>query len=113
MLPTSKRVTTELFGTIVEKGASVFTPTLSLRFISETTHNPSRFSVTVSKKVFKRAVDRNNLKRRVNAALIKVYPQVKNGFAGVIFGKNSTNMRSHKELVVDIEELLKRAKMIV
>jgi len=112
MLPRSKRVTTELFKKITERGFSVHTPVFSMRFLSETTLCPSRFSVVVPKKVLKSAVKRNNLKRRVSAVLRKVYPSLKDSFIGVIYAKNATVTLPYKELLSGTEELFKRAHII-
>jgi len=113
MLPKTKRVTTELFKEVVAKGTSFYAVSLSLKLIYTKTAEPSCFSVAVSKKVAKQAVDRNKLRRRTNAALAKIYPNVKNGYLGVFFAKDQLKTKTLPEIGAEILFLLKKSGCVI
>lgn len=112
MLPKDLRVTTEVFKKVLKEGVSLHTPALSFRYYKETTHRPSRFSVFVPKKVLKKAVDRNRLKRRINACLVEMYPVLNQSFTGVFFAKQNTCTLPAETLKKEIVEILTRAKVL-
>lgn len=109
MLPKDKRVTTEVFAEVLKKGVSLFTPALSLKYIKKTTQSPSRFSVFVPKKVLKKSVDRNKVKRKINAVLVSLYPEIEDSFVGVLFAKHHTQTLPYSLLVTEVRQILKKA----
>ncbi len=113
MLPKTKRVTTELFKEVVAKGTSFYSVSFSFKLIYTKTAEPSRFSVAVSKKVAQSAVDRNKLRRRTNAALAKIYPQVKNGYLGVFFVKDAIKTKTLPDIAAEILFLLKKSGCVI
>jgi ribonuclease P protein component len=63
----------------------------------------SRFAVTASKKIFKTAVERNRIRRRVYAQLEKVMPRVEKGFHGAFIVKSALNTASPSIIYSEIE----------
>ncbi|MDO8619886.1 MAG: ribonuclease P protein component [bacterium] len=72
MLPKSKRLTTEDFKKI-RGGKTIHTPHLIVR-LTQVPPGLERFAVIVSSSSYKRAVDRNLLRRRVYGALENLSP---------------------------------------
>ena len=106
------RVTKALFPELMAKGALCSTALLSMRFLPADT-SPSRFSVTVSKKVAKLAVDRNRIRRRVSAALAPLTPTFSktNFYIGVISAKSGIEKASFPQIRTELAELLKKARI--
>lgn len=85
MLPSSKRLTIPLFKQVMDKGKLFHSMLWSAKIAK--TAGESRFSVAVSKKVAKSAVDRNKIRRRTYSALRSLYPRISPGFHGVVMVK--------------------------
>lgn len=98
-----KRVTKELFQTIMKDGGMLSGPLFVFRFISQ--KNP-QYAIVAPKSVAKRAVDRNNLRRKGYNALRGV---VLRGGAGIFFYKKPGINASFKDIKDDIENLIKRS----
>ncbi|PJE74537.1 MAG: hypothetical protein COV01_00690 [Candidatus Taylorbacteria bacterium CG10_big_fil_rev_8_21_14_0_10_41_48] len=93
----------------LKNGTSVFTTLLSLRAIP---YSRIQISVSVSKKVAKKAVDRNRMRRQYYSALEKLIPEIKTPAKMMIFPKKTTKTISHKELVEELRKALDKAKLI-
>lgn len=85
MLPSSKRLTTPLFKEVMDKGKLVHSSFFSLKIMKAT--GESRFSVAVSKKIAKSAVERNKIRRRSYSAIRMVLPRLPEGIHGVFMAK--------------------------
>lgn len=72
----------------------------------------SRFAVVASKKVDKRAVGRNLIRRRTGEIIRLGREKIKTGFDFVFIAKPAVLAKTHKETEEDIIGLLGRAKMI-
>lgn len=72
----------------------------------------SQFAFIVSKKIDKRAVERNRAKRRLSAAVGSLLPQVKNGFQVVFLARKTILTVIYKELVREIESAFQRAGLL-
>lgn len=82
MLPRTKRLTTPLFNDVFSSGKTFHSTSFSIRAKktagkSEQTGIVSRFAVSVSKKVLKSAVSRNQVKRRIYTAVAAIDDQIK------------------------------------
>jgi ribonuclease P protein component len=64
----------------------------------------TRFSVSVSKKIYKNAIDRNTAKRKVMAILKDISPTVSAEYSIII--RTKINDLSHKVLVKEIKNIL-------
>jgi ribonuclease P protein component len=87
----------------------------SLRQLPDsTTENlpATRFGISVSQKVSKKAVVRNLLKRQVKAALRQLLPQVVRGWSVVIGVRPSAQGCEYVEILRELEQLLAAAEVI-
>lgn len=101
MLKSSLRLTTPLFNEVMDKGKLVHSPLFSAKFLKVV--GPSRYAVAVSKKVAKKATDRNKVRRRVYSAL-RMFPlRIQQGIHAVFMPKESILKTSFKEIAVGIE----------
>lgn len=66
------------FDQVFKHGSSAYSPSLGVKVVANKLENP-RFAILVSKKVSKKAVDRNKIKRQIRDILRSDYAQkVKN-----------------------------------
>jgi len=93
----------------LKNGTSVFTTLLSLR---TTPSSRTQIAVSVSKKVAKRAVDRNRTRRRYYSAMEKLIPEIKTPAKIMIFPKKTTKAVLHKEIIEELRKALDKAKLI-
>ena len=96
------------FETILRKGALRKLGPLTLRFIQQHTA-PTRFGFVISKKVSKKAVDRNRIRRRLKAVLQKRYDSLTHGFDMVIIVSPNVFQLSFIDLTNVVEGLLHEA----
>lgn len=101
MLPHSKRLTTELFGKVIEKGQFTHCSFSSIKLLQ--TALASRFSVSVPKKVAKTAVLRNKLRRRTYSCIRKLYDRIEYGYNGVIVIKDGAQKLPFDVFCAEIE----------
>ena len=106
MLPKKKRVTKNTFNTIMEKGSIVSGSFFILRYIKE---NPPQCAFVVPKKIAKKAILRNSLRRK-GYNIIRDYKL--NLFSGLFFFKKESINIPVSELRNDIDSILKRIKII-
>jgi ribonuclease P protein component len=72
----------------------------------------TRFGISVSKKVSKKAVVRNLLKRQVKAALRQLLPQIAQGWSVVIGVRPSAQGCEYVEILRELEQLLAAAEVL-
>jgi len=95
-----------------KRGRSFFVGNLGLRS-AKNNLKVSRFTVIVSLKVSKKAVDRNRLKRRLREIIRKdVLPAVKPGFDGILITKKSLLLLPFCELRELTIKLFKKTRLI-
>ncbi len=113
MLLKSQRLTTELFGNIIEKGQSFHCPFLILRVIKVGNNKErSRFAVSVPKKVAKTAVLRNKIKRRVYS-IVKSYEfKIKSDLHAIFIAKTGTEKLSFTDLKMEIEKIFVKSGIL-
>lgn len=93
----------------LKNGRSVFTTLLSLR----TAPSPrSQFSVSVSKKVAKLAVDRNRIRRRCYSAITDILPTMPKPNMVMVFPKAAARTVSYEKLVSDLRTAFKKAGIV-
>lgn len=103
MLPRSNRVNKDLFNEVFASGSRFKGQALSLTYSPHTTD--TRCAVVVSKKLEKRAVKRNMLRRKVKACLITLIPSLPKGIYIFFVQKNIKEM-SHEDLCSEIKKLI-------
>lgn len=75
--------------------------------------NESRFAIVISLKVHKRAVRRNRLRRRLQAALLRLRDRLRPGFDGLLTVKPGLDLdTSTSQFLQELEDLLTRAEII-
>ncbi len=110
MLPKSKRLSTEAFKEIIEKGRSIHCPFLILRLYP--TLSDSRFAISVPKKVTKTAVARNKTKKQIYSIIKSLENKIKPGFSVVIIVKPELNKLAFKDLCVEVEKSFVKASLL-
>lgn len=108
MLPKSKRLNLTQDFREVAKGVKKETANFRLMFKFSTKHLP-KIGIALTKSVFKKAHQRNEVKRRASLAVESVYPLLKSGLNLVIMPKVQI-LQSNKERLV---EELKNVKDII
>ncbi len=74
--------------------------------------NPSRIGISIGKKVSKKAVVRNRIKRQIYAAFLRLSPRILDGWQIVIVVKPTAIECKYDHLLRELEELLKKTKII-
>ncbi|MGK7896843.1 MAG: ribonuclease P protein component [Xenococcus sp. (in: cyanobacteria)] len=74
--------------------------------------NPSRIGVSIGKKVSKKAVVRNRIKRRIHSAFLQLSPHILDGWQIVIVVKPTAVECKYDHFLRELEELLKKTKII-
>lgn len=113
MLPKNKRIKKSDFLELINSGRSFYSPNLSLRAMKlNKPLDQSFFGVVVSKKVAKKAVARNFLKRRLKYALVKKSSQIKKGFLIAFWLKKDLSKTNYADFEAEVVTLLKQANLI-
>ncbi len=72
----------------------------------------SRFGLTITKKVYKQAVKRNRIRRRMRSLAYDILPSAaKDGYDYVLIGKAATLERPYKDLTNDLTWCLKKMNL--
>ena len=108
MLPKSKRLTTATFKRVIEKGQSFHGPFFVVR--KYIVSGPSRFAVSVPKKVAKTAVSRNKIKRQVYSAVKSMETNISSDVNVTIIAKVGAD--SFDDLVKEIEQVFVKSGII-
>jgi len=93
----------------LKNGKSVFTTLISLRSLPSP--HP-QFSVSVSKKVAKQAVDRNFIRRRCYRVIEENLTLIKKPARVMIFPKKEAKKAPYQKLASDIQEAFVKADII-
>ena len=72
----------------------------------------SRFAFVAPLKSFKKAVDKNKIKRLMREGVKNIYPLIKKGFDIMIIAKEKSKECNFKEIEENIKDVLSRAKLI-
>ena len=108
MLPKSKRLSTETFKKIIEKGQSFHSPFLIIRVYKNA--KQSHFGVSVPKKVSKLAVSRNKIKRQIYSMVTKL--NVKEGLEVIIIVKVGFEKLSFIEMKEELEKIFVKSGLL-
>ncbi|NJL20679.1 MAG: ribonuclease P protein component [Leptolyngbyaceae cyanobacterium SM1_3_5] len=74
--------------------------------------SPTRFGISISQKVSKRAVDRNRIKRQIRAALRLLLPKIKSGWYLVIVVQPQAIECDYRQFLQELEQLLEDAEVL-
>lgn len=73
---------------------------------------PSRFGITVSQKVSKRAVTRNRIKRQVSAAIHSLSPRLRPGHWVVIIVRSAASECDYWQFLQELEKLFSELEVL-
>lgn len=108
MLAKSHRLTQKKdFARLSTQGRSVFGPFLTMRVRSSGEEGP-RIAFITSTKVFKKAVDRNRVKRRLRAIVRELLAEVPRRIHLLFIVKPEALKAPHLELTAEIKRLLEK-----
>jgi ribonuclease P protein component len=110
MLPSSKRLSVTLFASVLANGKIVHSTLFTARILK--TAGISRFSVAISKKIAKTAVERNKFRRRVYSAISMIDSKIPQGFHVILMGKPPLIKATPKDTLVDLESLFVKSGLI-
>jgi ribonuclease P protein component len=113
MLSKKRRIPRELFPRILKEGKRYSSPSLLLYVASRGNNEPSRFSFSISKKVCKKATDRNKHRRRGYSVIEKYLPNVKPGFFCFFSFKKGSSGVSFSALEKEVFDLLKVSSVVI
>lgn len=73
---------------------------------------PTKIAISISRKISKKAVVRNKLKRWLRASIIKLLPQISSNWLIVITLKSITQECNYEHFLQELEELLLKSGII-
>ncbi|MBP0021517.1 MAG: ribonuclease P protein component [Cyanobacteria bacterium SBLK] len=73
---------------------------------------PTRIGISIGKKVSKKAVVRNRIKRQIRGALRELLPQIAGGWKIAIAVKSTATKCEYEHFLRELEQLLTRAEVL-
>lgn len=110
MLPKSSRIPRKSFASLLKSSKFFHSEHFLLR-TGKTSETKPQFGVSVSKKISKKAVTRNTIRRRVYAVLSKKIKNIK-PISALLIAKPGAEEIQGAHLQAEIEKLLKISKLI-
>ena len=108
MLPTNKRLTKKRdFTKLGTQGRSVYGPFATLRVRSVTQSEPKVAFIT-STKMFKRAVDRNRIKRRLREVVRLLWNDIPKNTQLIFIAKPEAKDADYQLIVTDVKHMLEK-----
>ncbi|MDD5068160.1 MAG: ribonuclease P protein component [Candidatus Pacebacteria bacterium] len=101
-----------MFADVLKRGMWYHSPHLTLRVLAVSLQIKSRFAVSVSKKVAKRAVARNLLKRRLLSIIQEVLKETRPDSNGIFFYKSGGAELTFSALKEEALSLLKKSRIL-
>lgn len=113
MLPKARRISKSDFPNLMKTGWGLSSANFNLKYSALASGSQgSRWSVVVSKKIAKTALDRNKLKRRARYVLTKNLAKMKPGYQVAIFFRANLLKAPFSALEAELINLLNRAKLL-
>ncbi|HVS79663.1 MAG TPA: ribonuclease P protein component [Candidatus Paceibacterota bacterium] len=112
MLKAEHRLKRKYFKEIFDRGATFRGRYFILKVAKAEDGLPSRFGFSVSKKVYKSAVDRNRTRRQGYSALKNHIDAVNGGIIGLFSMIRTGKRPKFAEISQDIEALLRQSRLI-
>ncbi|MEX0918933.1 MAG: ribonuclease P protein component [Candidatus Paceibacterota bacterium] len=104
MIPQNRRIGKRLIEQVIKDGKSLYSPYLTLKILP--TEGPSLWGFVVSKKVSKKAVERNFIKRRARYIVRKNINKLADGYLYVMIFKPEARHLTFNELEQEVVKLL-------
>ncbi len=111
MLPKNKRVSKEVFYCVLKNSKTFHSNNITLRVL-KSSHNITKFSFIVSRKVSSKAPKRNLLRRRGSSVVAKLDKKIKNGFICIFYIKKGAVIISYSKIEEEIVFLIKKANIM-
>jgi len=106
MLPKTRRIQKALFSKVFSTGRRLNSPHFLVNVSKIDDISPSRFAFSVSKKVCKKAVDRNRLRRQGYSAVSKHIKTIPPGFLFIFTFRKSPQPIIFSELEKEIHAMI-------
>jgi ribonuclease P protein component len=113
MLPKKRRIPRKEFPFILKNGRRFSSYHILLYIAKNPVPEQSRFSFSISKKIFKRAVDRNKYRRRGYSIISKHLNQINSGYLFFFSFKRGKYPIEFPELGIEIVSLLSLAGVLI
>ena len=108
MLSKDKKINTQLFKEVLNKGKTHHFTYFSVKTLkSPVNENKSKFTIVVSKKIVKKAISRNLIRRRFFNIIKDIYKDFPTPYAFIFFLKKEGKELNYKDLKKEIEIILK------
>jgi ribonuclease P protein component len=112
MLPKENRLKKKKeFEAVFKGGRHIKSQNFFIKYLANGT-DKTRIGFVVSKKVGKRAVDRNKAKRRMREAFRNIDGKLKDGISVIVVAYPSMKGVKFKEVLAEIESALKKGELI-
>jgi ribonuclease P protein component len=112
MLPRKNSLKKEKdFKRVFQKGRSFKGPSLSLR-IAKNGLDINRIGLMVSRRISKKAVVRNKIRRRLSELIEARIPELKKGYDIILIAGPETEKKSFKELGAALDKIFQKAGLI-
>ncbi len=112
MLPKKNRISKKEFGELL-KNSKRYNTDHFLFYLAKNKATYTKFAVSVSKKVCRRAVDRNKIRRRGYSVISKKIGQLKTGYSGLFVAKAHSLDLKFNVLEEEINALLLKSGVII
>ncbi len=118
VLPRANRLRkSKEFATVYKRGTRHTTPHLTVQALQAQglladCQAPTRFGISVSQKVSKRAVVRNRIKRQIRAACRQLLPKILPGWSIVISARGLASECDYSQFLRELEQLLTKARVL-
>lgn len=73
---------------------------------------PTRFGISISRKVNKKATSRNRIKRQIRSALRQLLPKIEPGWDCVLSVKPSAVQCNYSQFLQELKQLLAKAEVL-
>jgi ribonuclease P protein component len=117
MLPKNRRLNRPQFSNVLSLGKRFTSPHFLLYVFKDKVSTPSKFAFSVSKKIAKKAVDRNRYRRQGYSVISKQEKNIPTGFLCIFIFKKGiypiSFFEMEKEIVVLLSNLPKNTLTIV
>lgn len=110
MLPKKNRLLKKEFQEVFKKGKGINYPPLFLKFLKNRSKE-KKFSVLVSKKISKKATQRNKIKRRLRELIRIKLERIKEGIKGILITQPGIEKKNFHQIEEILEKLFKKAKI--